>query len=257
MSYIFKTLLVIPPQGNAVTSYSGLESLANAQPYSNIASTVPDPAMLARIQNAQQQFNAQSHMALPSGTAAPLSPYQTAQNNLLNNQLNNALTHAPLPNNKLMLSPGLGKALPAPLPLSGTTLFSGGGNPGTTSVYGQSIIPSAQQLISVVGINQLLQYLNKINPMQFNTQTLLSAPRSLVMKAISNLPYDTLLNIFLQLPIQQRAALIMLEGLATTPGEAMLMAQGMYGLIPPTLAEAEANGAIKKHPAPAKMRVAV
>jgi hypothetical protein len=67
------------------------------------------------------------------------------------------------------------------------------------------------------------------------------------MQAIDKLPYDTLLNIFLQLPIQQRAALIMLEGLATTPGEAMLMAQGMYGLVPPTLAEAEMDNAIKKH----------
>ena len=115
-----------------------------------------------------------------------------------------------------------------------------------SAVPGQSIIPTAQQLISVIGINQLLQYLNKINPMQFNTQTLLSAPRSLIMKAVSNLPYDTLTQIFLMLPVEQRASLIMLDLGIADYGEAMQIAEGYGASLPPMLSALQANQAKKR-----------
>ncbi len=257
-------------QGSAVNSYSGLSSLANSPAYSNMVNTIADPATMMLMQNAVQKFNAQSPMPLPQGTSTvPLSPMQNAQNNLLTAQLGSMLNppapnpNAPLTNTPPRLSPSIqgralnpmplglsnsmqGSALTNPIPFANLSTFGGGANPAMTSVMGQSIVPTAQQLISSLGINTLLQYLNKVMPQTFNSQTLLSAPKSLILQAIEKLPYDVLLNIFLMLPIQQRANLIMLEGLATTPGEAMMMAQGMYGLIPATMAEAQLNGNIKK-----------
>ena len=115
-----------------------------------------------------------------------------------------------------------------------------------SAVPGQSIIPTAQQLMSVVGVDQLLQYLNRINPTTFNSQTLLSAPRSLILKAINNLPYDTLLQIFMMLPVQQRASLIMLDLGIADYGEAMQIAEGYGAYLPPILSALGANQAKKR-----------
>ncbi len=230
-----------PPQGNAITSYQGLQALAQAQPYSNMLSTVRDPAMMTMLQNQQQQFNAQSPLMLPQGTTQPpLAPMQQAEANLLSNQLGRQLQKPQTVPMTLASN-----SLPAQQPQARFTAPTGT-NPGMSAVAGTGIVPTAQQLISVVGVNQLLQMLNKIMPLQFNSQTLLSTPRSTILRALNNLPYDVLLNIFLQLPLQQRASLLMLEGVATTPGEAMMMAQGMYGMMPPTMAEAQSLSNLKK-----------
>ena len=229
------------PQGNAITSYQGLQALAQAQPYSNMLSTVRDPAMMTMLQNQQQQFNAQSPLLPPQGTTqTPLAPMQQAEANLLSNQLGRQLQKPQTVPMTLASN-----SLPAQQPQARFTAPTGT-NPGMSAVAGTGIVPTAQQLISVVGVNQLLQMLNKIMPLQFNSQTLLSTPRSTILRALNNLPYDVLLNIFLQLPLQQRASLLMLEGVATTPGEAMMMAQGMYGMMPPTMAEAQSLSNLKK-----------
>ena len=272
-------------EGHAV-SYKGIEQLANeAQPYSNMLSTIPDPLAFTKLLNAQQQFNNQANLVLPSSmNSAPLSPFQTAQNNLLQAQLGRALNPpAPNPNsplsssympsiaknlinsipsitNPLSLStsrmPSIPKTFGAPLTkLSNTTaaspslnigMFSGSTNPSMSAVPGLSIIPTAQQLTSVVGINQLLQYLNKINPITFNSQTLLSAPKSLIMQAIDKLPYNTLMQIFLMLPVEQRAQLIMLDTGIADYGEALLLAEGYSAYLPPLLSALQANQAKKK-----------
>ena len=252
-------------QGSAVSSYQGLQRLASAQPYSNLLSTVPDPATLVSILNAQQRFNNQVPMMLPSGTtAAPLTPFQNAQNSVHGAQPGSVLTppmlnpNAPLPGyympNQLKDMRGSnlntfglqGKSLNTPGTLPTVGMFSGGANPGMSAVPGQSIIPTAQQLMSVVGVNQLLQYLNRINPTTFNSQTLLSAPRSLILKAINNLPYDTLLQIFMMLPVQQRASLIMLDLGIADYGEAMQIAEGYGAYLPPILSALGANQAKKR-----------
>ena len=248
-----------PPQGSAV-SYPM---------YSNMVATVPDPSTFTKVLNAAQQFNTQSSMALPSGMAsALLTPYQTAQNSLQAAQLGGMISPA-APNPRMPLSDRpLRLSSPtahntfgiqgSQIPLPNLAMFSSGAlsNPSLSAVSGESIVPNAQQLMSVVGVNQLVQMLNKINPTEWNTQTLLSTPRSLVMERLNSLPYGSLLQVFLMLPLEQRANLIMLEGLATTPGEAMMMAQGMYGLVPPTPSVAE-GAQLKKRAAETPKPLAV
>ncbi|MFP3278424.1 MAG: hypothetical protein RXO43_02585, partial [Candidatus Micrarchaeota archaeon] len=223
----FRPLRNPEPQGKALTL--GTEPIS--MQYSPLVSTVPDPEAIARAISLAQRFNAQNNLVLPKGVSqAPLNPFEQAEANRLESALKGIQGKANEIKNRLLGRGNTGATLSSPAVFGGVSNVGG-----LTSVNGISLVPTAYDLLQVLGPDKLFAYLNQINPFKYNSQTLMNLQPAQLLREIQSLPYDVLLQIYNMLPMYTKAQVLMLEGIP--PGEALSIAQlGALGLgVPPQL----------------------
>jgi hypothetical protein len=106
---------------------------------------------------------------------------------------------------------------------------------GNGTVGGRLLLPTGTQLISVLGATKTLELLNQVDPKIFSAYNILYGNKNQLFNELTNLSYTDTLLLMNSLTPEQRAQIYMAINGATTPGEALSMAEGLpLGLIPPT-----------------------
>ena len=106
---------------------------------------------------------------------------------------------------------------------------------GNGTVGGRLLLPTGTQLISVLGATKTLELLNQVDPKIFSAYNILYGNKNQLFNELTNLSYVDTLLLMNSLTPEQRAQIYMAINGATTPGEALSMAEGLpLGLIPPT-----------------------
>jgi hypothetical protein len=108
-----------------------------------------------------------------------------------------------------------------------------------------SLIPTVQDIMSVLGPNNMLMLLNQIDPTKFSVTNIQYAPRAALAKALNNLSYSDIMMLMSRMSVQQRMMVYGLLGIP--PGEALVIAeQGTQGLFIPSLSNALASSTRKR-----------
>lgn len=168
---------------------------------------------------------------------APASAYAAISNPLLN-ALNNAnmqsiaqrITQLNANSKASNALPGSSTAAPA----YGSAAF-------IPPMVGQTLlIPTAQQIMSVLGPTQMLRMLNQIEPTRFSVTNIQFAPKAMLAQALNNLSYNDIALLMDMMTVAQRMSVYMVMGIPM--GEALVLAeQGTQGLFLPTAANALSN----------------
>jgi hypothetical protein len=112
-----------------------------------------------------------------------------------------------------------------------------------------SLIPTPQDIMSVLGPEQMLRLLNQINPTKFSVTNIQYAPRATLAAALNNLSYSDIVLLMSEMSIPQRMMVYGLLGIP--PGEALIIAEsGTQGLFIPSLSNALAATTRKRIAAP-------
>ena len=219
------------------TLAGAIPTFSQGSPLQQTAGFIPNPTAMTIIQNP-------GTIAGPELIGSPTpSAFQAGDINALQNAINQITPPESItPLTKAMAA---SKALSLPTPaepiealspttpintipltnLANTTSF-------TQSGIGRTLIPSGATLASVLGYNQLLRDLNQINPVLYSASNIQFNPQQLLQQ-IQNLDYNTALAVFANLPIMQRAMVILAEGAANDLADATALAQGQSPFSPP------------------------
>ena len=242
------------PATTATPSYSFNEPFSNAAAATQVA-PITDPAILQAISTAA---NPLSLGTLPSN--APPSAYSAIANPMLQslNRLNMNALRLPNPLN----SQTMAMSATSPNAAAPAFGFAGYSSPRIGNI---SLIPTAQDIMSVLGPEQMLRLLNQINPTKFSVTNIQYAPRSALAAALNNLSYSDIVLLMSEMSVPQRMMVYGLLGIP--PGEALIIAQsGTQGLFIPSLSNALAATTRKRivspisntapaQPAPAPMPI--
>ena len=118
-----------------------------------------------------------------------------------------------------------------------------------------SLIPTSQDIMSVLGPDQMLRMLNQINPTKFSVTNIQYAPKAALAAALNNLSYSDIVLLMSEMSVPQRMMVYGLLGIP--PGEALIIAEsGTQGLFIPSLSNALAATTRKRIavPAPAQLQ---
>jgi hypothetical protein len=214
-------------------SYSFNEPFSNA-PAATQVSPIMDPALLQAVSTAA---NPLSLGTLPA--TAPPSTYSAIANPMLQslNRLNmNGLRLPNLPNT--LNTPNMlgSQAMSATSPSAAAPAFGFAGY-SAPRIGNISLIPTAQDIMSVLGPDQMLRLLNQVNPTKFSVTNIQYAPRSALAAALNNLSYSDIVLLMSEMSVPQRMMVYGLLGIP--PGEALIIAEsGTQGLFIPSLSNA-------------------
>ncbi|MCL4373252.1 hypothetical protein M1367_00030 [Candidatus Marsarchaeota archaeon] len=219
------------PTATATPSYSFNEPFSNAPAATQVA-PITDPAILQAISTAA---NPLSLGTLPAN--APPSAYSVIANPMLQslNRLNMNALRLPtstLPNQLNSQTMAMNATSPnAAAPAFG---FAGYSSPRIGNI---SLIPTSQDIMSVLGPEQMLRLLNQINPTKFSVTNIQYAPRAALAEALNNLSYSDIVLLMSRMSVPQRMMVYGLLGIP--PGEALIIAEsGTQGLFIPSLSNA-------------------
>jgi hypothetical protein len=206
-------------------SANPLRSTFSSAPASSQVSAVIDPATLQKVMNAAYPISLGS---LPAGTQGGIF----TQNNALLNSLKNL--------NQNELANYLAKTTPEQPQQSqfASAPFK------MPTINGISIMPSAQDIISALGVKQTLSLLSKINPVKFNIANLEKATPAELANALQNLSYSDITLLMAEMPMMDRIQVYMLLGIPYA--EAYLLAQNVNPQMFPTLSNALAGTTRKR-----------
>ena len=234
------------PSPTATPSYSFNEPFSNA-PAATQVSPIMDPALLQAVSTAA---NPLSLGTLPAN--APPSPFGAIANPMLQSlngldmnkltlpSLPNPLNTSTLPNPlntpaNLLSSRAMSATSPNAAQPSGAAFGSAGYM--APRIGNISLIPTAQDIMSVLGPEQMLRLLNQINPTKFSVTNIQYAPRSALAAALNNLSYSDIVLLMSEMSIPQRMMVYGLLGIP--PGEALIIAEsGTQELFIPSLSNA-------------------
>ena len=231
------------PTATATPSYSFNEPFSNAPAATQVA-PITDPAILQAISTAA---NPVSLGTLPAN--APPSAYSVIANPMLQslNRLNMNALRLPtstLPNQ--LNSQTMAMSATSPSAAAPAFGFAGYSAPRIGNI---SLIPTAQDIMSVLGPEQMLRLLNQINPTKFSVTNIQYAPRATLASALNNLSYSDIVLLMSEMSIPQRMMVYGLLGIP--PGEALIIAEsGTQGLFIPSLSNALAATTRKRIAAP-------
>ena len=208
-----------------------------SQNFANGPNIVPEPQITNTVINSTNQNPGEeisSSMPLTS-SQMPVSPFFSQPYLTQIGQAQSYLDSNP----KLLTSnPNLGNT-----PFQPQISFSATPN-GT--VGGRLLLPTGSQLISVLGARKTLELLNQVDPKIFSAYNILYGNKSQLFNELNNLSYTDTILLMNSLTPEQRADIYMAINGASTPGEALAMAEGTpLGVIPPTQ-QALQGGQIKK-----------
>ncbi len=202
-------------------------NFANA-PAASQVSPIPDPNLLRYVYSAAHPASLGS---LPTGIMPPQSQFTAIQNPTLN-LLQNANLQG-IAQRLASLKAPMQSVAPSTPAFSNAPYIA-------PRIGGISLIPSAQQILSVLGPEQMLKLLNQINPVRFSVTNIQFAPKDALAQALNNLSYNDIILLMDMMPVTQRMQVYMLLGLPM--GEALVLAQnGLQGLFLPTLGNALAS----------------
>ena len=235
-------------------SYSFNEPFSSA-PAATQVSPIRDPALLQPVSTAANpiSFGTLPANAPPSPFGAIANPMLQSLNRLDMNKLR--LPNPPTPPNPLNTpsTPSLSNPINPPNLLGSRSTsaapafgFAGYSAPRIGNI---SLIPTAQDIMSVLGPAQMLRLLNQINPTKFSVTNIQYAPRSALAAALSNLSYSDIILLMSMMSVPQRVMVYGLLGIP--PGEALVLAEsGTQGLFIPSLSNALASTTRKRISAP-------
>ena len=242
------------PHAVSTPSYSFNEPFSNA-PAAAQASPIKDPALLQAVSTAANpvSFGMLPQSAPPSAYSAIANPMLQSLSRLNMNSLRlpalpNSLNASTLPN---MLGSRAMGATSSAAPAFG---FAGYSAPRIGNI---SLIPTAQDIMSVLGPDQMLRLLNQINPTKFSVTNIQYAPKATLAAALNNLSYSDIVLLMSRMSVPQRMMVYGLLGIP--PGEALIIAEsGTQGLFIPSLSNALASTTRKRIvPAPQPQNVAL
>ena len=231
----------------ATPSYSFNEPFSNATAATQVA-PITDPAVLQAVSTAANPVN---FGTLPA--SAPPSSFSTIANPMLQslNRLNlNALR---LPNTLSSQATAMAAISPNAAQPSGAAFGSAGYS--APKIGNISLIPTSQDIMSVLGPDQMLRMLNQINPTKFSVTNIKYAPKAALAAALNNLSYSDIVLLMSEMSVPQRMMVYGLLGIP--PGEALIIAEsGTQGLFIPSLSNALAATTRKRIavPAPAQLQ---
>jgi hypothetical protein len=214
-------------------SYSFNEPFSNAPAATQVA-PIKDPALLQAVSTAA---NPLSLGTLPAN--APPSAYGAIANPMLQSLNGLNMNRLRLPN----LSNPLGsQAMSATSPAAPAFGFAGYSTPRIGNI---SLIPTSQDIMSVLGPDQMLRLLNQINPTKFSVTNIQYAPKATLAAALNNLSYSDIVLLMSEMSVPQRMMVYGLLGIP--PGEALIIAEsGTQGLFIPSLSNALASTTRKR-----------
>jgi hypothetical protein len=220
-------------------SYSFNEPFSNAPAATQVA-PIKDPALLQAVSTAA---NPLSLGTLPASSAIA-NPMLQSLNGLNMNRLRLPnLSNAPgLPN--MHNTPNLlgSQAMSAASAASPAFGFAGYSTPRIGNI---SLIPTSQDIMSVLGPDQMLRLLNQINPTKFSVTNIQYAPKATLAAALNNLSYSDIVLLMSEMSVPQRMMVYGLLGIP--PGEALIIAEsGTQGLFIPSLSNALASTTRKR-----------
>lgn len=222
--------IVSQPQASATPSYSFNTQFGSAPSASQVAPIV-DPAVLQAISTAANpvSLGSISPNAPPSAYAALPNPMLQSLGRLNMPQIEGALARA-----------GGAQAISQS---AGASFGSAGFM--APKIGNISLIPTVQDIMSVLGPNNMLMLLNQIDPAKFSVTNIQYAPRAALAKALNNLSYSDIMLLMSRMSVQQRMMVYGLLGIP--PGEALVIAeQGTQGLFIPSLSNALASSTRKR-----------
>jgi hypothetical protein len=217
-------------------TYSFNQPFSNA-PAATQASPITDPALLQAVST--------SANPLSLGNISPTAP-QSAYRAIANpipqalGKLNTNTINLPKTN------PMMGVVAPIPSshsqPSAPAFGFAGYSAPRVGNI---SLIPTPQNIMSVLGPNQMLRLLNQVDPTKFSVTNLQYAPKATLALALNNLSYSDIVLLMSEMSVPQRMMVYGLLGIP--PGEALVIAEsGDQGLVVPSLSNALASTTRKK-----------
>ena len=217
-------------------TYSFNQPFSNA-PAATQASPITDPALLQAVSTAANPLNLGN-----ISPAAPQSAYRAIANPILQalGKLNTNTINLPKTNPRIGAASHIPPSPPqVPAPAFG---FAGYSAPRVGNI---SLIPTPQDIMSVLGPNQMLRLLNQVDPTKFSVTNIQYAPKAALASALNNLSYSDIVLLMSEMSVPQRMMVYGLLGIP--PGEALVIAEsGDQGLVVPSLSNVLASTTKKK-----------
>jgi hypothetical protein len=223
------------PTATAIPSYSFNQPFSNAPSATQVA-PIKDPALLQAVSTAANPI---SLGTLPAN--APPSPYGAIANPMLQSLNRLDMNKLTLPSPPALQNPlnSQPMAMSATSPNAAQPSGAAFGSAGYMAprIGNISLIPTSQDIMSVLGPDQMLRLLNQVNPTKFPVTNIQYAPKATLAAALNNLSYSDIVLLMSEMSIPQRMMVYGLLGIP--PGEALIIAEsGTQGLFIPSLSNA-------------------